>query len=312
MCKFLYIIGNGFDIHHGINSRFSDYRKWLENNYSDLYDTLIEYYQDATLDKWWNDFENHLAEFDVLNYALRIGFENQPDFASENFRECDRYVAQLKAEKNFSMFTEEIRVSLYKWISQLPMPQEPNVKINKDYSYFLTFNYTHTLEDVYHIPSTKILHIHGSLEEEGTIIYGHGTDRDIIQKRVDDYFHKVPSTEHLSEDEYYEIINDYEIEHSTQLAIEATLLGVISMKKNVKELIIKNSSFFQSISGIERVYVYGFSFSSTDLPYLEEIIRQIKTETHWVISYYSQEDKIRVEDFIQRYNIQHSLLINGL
>lgn len=312
MCKFLYIIGNGFDIHHGINSRFSDYRRWLENNNADLYNTLIEFYQDATQDKWWNDFENHLAEFDVLNYALSIGFENQPDFASENFRESDRYIAQLKAEKDFSLFTEEIRISLYKWISQMPMPKEPVVKIDKDYSYFLTFNYTHTLEDVYLVPSKQILHIHGSLEDEGTIIYGHGSDRDIIQKRVDDSYPKIPSTEHLSEEEYYEMISDYEIEHSTQLAIEATLWGVISMEKNVKELIIKNSSFFQSISGIEKVYVYGFSFSPIDLPYLEEIVRQIKPETHWVISCYSQEDKKRVEDFVQRYNIQHSIIINGL
>lgn len=30
MVKSLYILGNGFDIHHGINSKYSDYHEWLE------------------------------------------------------------------------------------------------------------------------------------------------------------------------------------------------------------------------------------------------------------------------------------------
>ena len=42
--KSLYIIGNGFDIHHGIKSRYSDYREWLKEYDFDLYDKLCRLY----------------------------------------------------------------------------------------------------------------------------------------------------------------------------------------------------------------------------------------------------------------------------
>lgn len=29
----LYIIGNGFDLHHGINSSYFEYRIWLKKHY---------------------------------------------------------------------------------------------------------------------------------------------------------------------------------------------------------------------------------------------------------------------------------------
>lgn len=312
MYKNLFIIGNGFDIYHGINSRYSDYRIWLENNNIDLYDKLIEFYEEATNDNWWYDFESHLADFDILDYAFRIGFENQPDIASDDFRERDRYVAQLKAENEFSIFPEEIRSSLFNWICQLSKPRESLVKIEQDGSFFLTFNYTHTLEDLYHIPSKQVLHIHGSFYEEESIVYGHGTDIDNLHNRVKKSLPKVPTAESLSDDEYYDVISDFEIEHSTQLAIDATLSGVLSLKKDVENIIKRNDSFFQSLSVIGRVYVLGFSFSPIDIPYLEKIIRRTKPETHWVISWYSQDDKRRIMDFVIRYDIHNITMIHGI
>ena len=61
--KKLYIIGNGFDIHHKINSAYSDFKNWLEINhkkYNALY--LIEnyFYIDS---EFWHDFENNLSKF---------------------------------------------------------------------------------------------------------------------------------------------------------------------------------------------------------------------------------------------------------
>ena len=42
--KNLFIIGNGFDIHYGINSRYSDYREWLKGYDFDLYNKLCLLY----------------------------------------------------------------------------------------------------------------------------------------------------------------------------------------------------------------------------------------------------------------------------
>lgn len=36
--KHLYIIGNGFDIHHDMGCSYADYRVWLEENEPTIYD----------------------------------------------------------------------------------------------------------------------------------------------------------------------------------------------------------------------------------------------------------------------------------
>lgn len=38
--KILYIIGNGFDICHGINSKYSDYHEWLVKNDNSIYTSV--------------------------------------------------------------------------------------------------------------------------------------------------------------------------------------------------------------------------------------------------------------------------------
>lgn len=133
-----------------------------------------------------------------------------------------------------------------------------------------------------------------------------------MHNRVKKSLPKAPTAESLSDDEYYDVISDFEIEHSTQLAIDATLSGVLSLKKDVEKIIKRKESFFQSLSVIDRVYVLGFSFSPIDIPYLGEIIRQTSSETHWIISWYSQDDNRRIMDFVTRYDIHNITMIKGI
>ena len=97
-----------------------------------------------------------------------------------------------------------------------------------------------------------------------------------------------------------------------ELATLRSLESLMSLKKDVEGCIEKNKRFFDEILDVQRIYVYGFSFSPIDMPYLEKIIRRTKPETHWVISWYSQDDKRRIMDFVIRYDIQNITLINGI
>ena len=97
-----------------------------------------------------------------------------------------------------------------------------------------------------------------------------------------------------------------------ELAASSSLESLVTLKKDVQECIKNNQIFFDEILDVERIYVYGFSFSSIDMPYLEKIIRRTKPETHWVISWYSQDDKRRIMDFVIRYDIQNITMINGI
>ena len=96
------------------------------------------------------------------------------------------------------------------------------------------------------------------------------------------------------------------------MAALSSLELIVSLKKDVEGCIEKNQQFFNEILDVERIYVYGFSFSSIDMPYLEKIIRRTKPETHWVISWYLQDDKRRIMDFVIRYDIQNITMINGI
>jgi hypothetical protein len=42
--KTLYIIGNGFDIHHNLDTRYQSFANYLAENNSDVYDLLLNYY----------------------------------------------------------------------------------------------------------------------------------------------------------------------------------------------------------------------------------------------------------------------------
>ena len=66
--KILYIIGNGFDICHGINSKYSDYHEWLVKNDNSIYEKLCAIY-DTYGYEWWNNFEQSLSKvsFDYIN-----------------------------------------------------------------------------------------------------------------------------------------------------------------------------------------------------------------------------------------------------
>ncbi|MCB8999333.1 MAG: hypothetical protein H6540_04595 [Bacteroidales bacterium] len=50
----LYIIGNGFDIHHGIKSKYSDFKDYVEKNDKVLFDSLEKYFNQ---DELWSDLK---------------------------------------------------------------------------------------------------------------------------------------------------------------------------------------------------------------------------------------------------------------
>ena len=74
-------------------------------------------------------------------------------------------------------FASQIPEYLKDWISDLDIDDiEPQLSANiiSPNNFYITFNYTRTLEDVYDIPDEQICHIHGSVDDFGELIVGHG------------------------------------------------------------------------------------------------------------------------------------------
>ena len=310
--KNLYIIGNGFDLHHGVRCDFEDFMKWLKKNDKSLFTDLTQVYDDAENNNWWRDFENSLAQLNINYYANKKGNLYDPEYIKDGSIEEKTEYASQRVIEEFGKIKDSLRNDFQNWLSMAYENCFKNKKIqfpNED-SIFLTFNYTKTLEDIYEIDAKRIYHIHGVIDDKDSMEFGHGLGVEELdnmlksqEPRIDEVWNKK-----LNRMIRLQIVTP---KHK-ELAAFSTIESIVSLKKDVEKCIEKNKRFFNEILDVERIYVYGFSFSYIDIPYLEKIIRRTKPETHWVISWHLQDDKRRIMDFVIRYDIQNFTIIKGI
>lgn len=273
--KTLFVIGNGFDLASGIESSYSDFKQWLQKNDSHrligLMDTFFSNQRDV-----WGDIEKALGEYDedsILEYCK----------PNENF-DYDHPTRSMAAVEDspdwiFRLVLDEFLEEFKNWVNSINITGAQKVRNLPIESKYLTFNYTETLERVY----ANILHIHGSRLSDKEYIIGHNNYRD-------------------PEDAY----ND----ESQMLYLQQTWSKIINwmndLIKDTASIIRQKQDFFNSLSEIEQVIIYGHSFYEVDWPYLEEIVKRIGKDKSWSISYHNPEDLERINSFIIKVNLQNA------
>ena len=142
----------------------------------------------------------------------------------------------------------------------------------------MTFNYTDTIERVYHIQN--VFHPHGGIPSCSKVnpIMGHGN-----KYLIDSYRRKAIQAQSESVEWYESICN-------------AIADFCNSMYKDVEGIIERNQDFFKRIEDVDRIMVLGVSFGDVDIPYLERIKSAVKPETKWYIYYYGDESKRRLKE----------------
>ena len=268
----LTIIGNGFDLHHGIPSSYSQFKSYVKQTNPVLHNRFENY---VSCDEYWNDFEEALASFDTdqaideaSNFLVPYGAENWSDAYHHDYQyELGNIVSACSSElfNHFCMWIRSLEV--------LPPASASNSLVNIDRSsLFLTFNYTHTLSQIYNIPPNQILHIHGcTTSPDNEIILGHDWSPEEIGSLNDNINGEDADTR---VHEGNEIVDSY---------FKDTF-------KPTTDIIEKNKVYFNSLSHITSIDVMGHSLSSVDIPYFEEITSKIdKKNVLWRISYYDNE-----------------------
>ena len=178
--KLLYIIGNGFDIHHNIPSKYANYREWLEDNDSELIENLRNFY-DVDDKEWWNQFELELGHPDMSEYIDNIAFENEPDYGSDDFRDRDYHAGEFQAESDIGKLVADIKNTFTDWVGSLPAPNSgKKINLDKDDAFFISFNYTDTLQTLYNVKPKNIFFIHGNVGFGTELILGHNRPYDEI------------------------------------------------------------------------------------------------------------------------------------
>lgn len=175
------------------------------------------------------------------------------------------------------------------------------ITLGKNNAYFLTFNYTLTLEELYQISSDNILHVHGitnGVEEE--IYLGHNGDilprtESRLDQYVDVYGNILPSAISNGDDED---------EWAQWQAIEVGATEVCKWQKRVDEIISRIEKMWRSLDEVKSVFVYGFGFSAVDSPYLFKIKESVPQNARWQISYHSAAGKKKAAAAIAQLGIE--------
>jgi hypothetical protein len=285
----LYIIGNGFDLHHNLATSYYDFSKFLKNNNSELFYTLESYIYYPTSDKdLWSKFEENLANLDV-NEILSDSTDALPNYTSEEFRDRDIHTFPFIMEEQYQKLTSGLFNEFKEFILNVVYPASVNdykVNIEKD-STFLTFNYTDTLERLYNVKKNNIVYIHNSAYDyDNEIILGHAINPSHFEEKKE-----IPP-DGLNEDElqlWYEENDSYDYSYNT--GKETLMKYFKDTFKTTLDIIEKHKNFFESLNKIEEIYILGHSISLVDLAYFQFIVKSVNSATKWLVSYYNFNEK---------------------
>lgn len=284
----LYIIGNGFDLHHYLKTSYYDFAKYLRENYNDIHTNLESYvsYPDSEKDLW-SKFEENLANLDAEE-ILSEHTDTLPNYASDDFRDRDRYIFPDIMEEHFQKLTSGLFSAFEEFIQQVEFPKyswEYKIEIDKE-AFFLTFNYTNTLERIYLIDKSKIIYIHNSAfyGSEG-IILGHGIDPETFEEKRPE----PPDSLEIDElEEWYNQNDDYDYSYDEG---KQNLMRYFKVThKPTREIINQHSYFFENLKTVKEIFVFGHSMSAVDLPYFEEVAKNLNKDVKWTVSFYNSEE----------------------
>lgn len=273
----LHIIGNGFDLAHGILSTYKDFEKyaWSHSSHNSYYLEVLENcYPQKNKDGrliLWSDLEYALGNLD-FRQAFSLGTE---DIEKEEDHEF-RYQAQMEDAPEYmlrDMFTI-FHKFFEDWVNSIDIESDPltNILHFDSKGLFLSFNYTETLESIYNITRNNIRYLHGRRKSNDKLIVGHCNNID-----GKNYLTKDPA---IYEYQAYQGIADV----------------VNGERKNVTDIISKNNDFWQQLFNIDKVVVYGHSLSDVDRPYFKQVANSIKQSSEWYFSIYYHDSQERIKE----------------
>lgn len=269
--KILYVVGNGFDLHHSIPSSYRCFKCFVQSRDSDVYEWVESY---IPAGEEWADLEVALAGIDTDNIVDDLA-QFLPSYGADDWSDSGHHDFPYEVERVASGLSSTLQCLFTQWIRSLPIPNPesaPNrLKTLDPDGCFLTFNYTPTLSKVYGIPTHQVLHIHGCTDEDDNLVLGHAwaaNERPSLSHSSDLETQDSRVTEALNE------LDDY---------FERTF-------KPSSRIISDNAEFFRGLDSVEEVVILGHGLSDVDRIYFEAIVSGLKGRTvPWTIAVRTSE-----------------------
>ena len=263
----LWIIGNGFDMAHGLPTKYSDYHNYLETIGEEWMANMLEFYfgnvPGYPNNILWSQLEKALGIYsiDAIYDFLKEGHTLDPDHVGQ-------YVEEVEAEVHyhFVKICEKFTETFTGWCKRIRMDGVKPVKL---FSFtksdrFLSFNYTDTLERVYGVDDSRVLHIHGRATKSDELIIGHNRPANMPTGITDDFLDNTAN-------------------------IREIVKTINKLEKKVESVIQQNRMWFDSIENVDEVTVYGHSIEEVDIDYFKEVCRCVEAKAHWTFFYYDED-----------------------
>ena len=281
----LNIIGNGFDLMHGVKSSYYNFRDTLGKNNSLRF--ALETY--LNLEDLWADFEDALAHIDtgamlgVVDMWLDNFDAYNPDAQSADF-----FIAIDAATGPAQTITHDLPRRFRMWVESLKMPDisyRPLSRIICN-SKTLNFNYTEFIEELYGVEKENVCYVHGCRRKEKyhpkeKLILGHvpgAGDNDLVS----DY--RLPN--------YKSSRKSYMAHAGVETAGRNLSWYDEETTKNCKDIIKSHQDFFEGLGDVSQIAVVGHSLSPVDWDYFKKIIsvNKNKKNIEWFFSCHSISD----------------------
>ena len=275
-CKTLFIIGNGLDLYHGVQSRYEDFHKWLMVNRDwNRFEAVEQHFIAPDL---WSDLEENLRTFDSekcgedWSIATPLGIFINGQLIGTARELNEDFDEQLRE------WREEMMCGLSEWVKTLRQSgNAPKLPIVSSDAQYLNFNYTRTLEDYYGIDSCQIRHVHGVT----------GLSWDCFHLGYD-----FEVEDPLDEDE--KDCNPDVLDEDRVTPVQQLNDHVRKWRKPVQELIQHNADFWESLREMSMVVVLGFSFGRVDEPYIRKISEVVRQDAVWRCSWYGKDEDVKI------------------
>lgn len=263
----LYVIGNGFDLMHGLPTKYKCFYGFAQ----ELLDDISGFcFPDSS--ELWSDFENDLGKLDWKKFYSQ---HNHIDITAENFKPSMIYGFTDEMASQSESYVDSIQSKFQEWIEDIDLSVAKKcINLNVG-SRYLSFNYTSTLQKIYGIDPKNILHIHGSVEKSDKLIFGHD-----IKIGREPAFDKdgEPTRTPFSDAE------------------DAAKSLLSSLEKPVDFILNEHVDFFGALIDVDNVIVIGHSLNKIDLPYFKKIA-DCAVRANWAVYYY--DDKF-INDFNEK------------
>jgi len=279
----LYIIGNGFDLHHGLPTDLGDFRRYVHAVDRPIARAIADH---LPADEDWSDPEASLAHLDPdeLADALSVFL---PGYGAEDRNDAGQHDFGLEVQRLTSAFSDGLVKCLNEWIRQVPrlsldealasgslLSLQPGAR-------FVTFNYAP--------PSLMCMPFQD--QELGTCTAMRWIRQAISSSATAG--DRIRSSTHRPG---RRLVPRRSIKTGAKTVgslTPGTTSKTTATYRNVKEVLARGADLLSQLWDVTEIYILGHSLADVDLPYFEAIDARIQPQASVWFRYHELEERQR-------------------